>query len=302
MLVTGGGGFLGRRICQALAARGDTVTAFDIDAPREGLAAGVRFAAGDLLEWSQIVEALRQPTDAVIHCAAIVGIVAGAQAPQKTMRVNVEGSIHLFEAMRLWGVKRVIHISSEETYGPFAQDRITEEHAQHPVTIYGISKLAVEGLGRAYREAHGLECINVRTGWVYGPDLPRARIPKNLVDAALAGRPLHLPAGAGMRVDHVHVADLVAGVLAALDKPAHRFDAYHIASGTAPSVREIIELIREVVPAARLSAGDGPYLYGDRIPVVRKGVMDIQRARDELGYAPRFDMRRGLHEWLAGAS
>jgi len=95
--------------------------------------------------------------------------------------------------MRLNGVKRVIHISTEETYGDFLTPVIDEDHPQKPLSVYGLTKLAAEHYGRVYSRDHGLECINVRTCWVYGPHLPRLRMPRTFVEAALRGEPFHQP-------------------------------------------------------------------------------------------------------------
>jgi nucleoside-diphosphate-sugar epimerase len=166
---------------------------------------------------------------------------------------------------------------------------------------YGISKLAVEQLGRSYRALHGLECIHIRTCWVYGPHLPRSRIPKNLLDAALAGRPLHLTEGGDFIVDHTHISDCVQGIVLALDKSDHPFDAYNIGSGQATSVREMVEIVKSLVPGADLSVGPGNYTYGGGMPMVKKGALDISRARQVLGYEPRFDLRAGLADYLREA-
>ena len=300
VLVTGGGGFLGAAIVEALASRGDEVMALDLAiGPRlQRLAARhpkVEIAAGEITEWPHLAHAMAAwRPDKVVHCAAVVGVPASVGAPIATLRVNLEGTLNLFEAMRLFGVRRVVNLSSEEVYGPFGAPVIDEEHPCRPLMAYGISKLAVEHLGRSYGRLYGLECINVRTCWVYGPDLPRPRVPKILVDAALEGRPLHLPAGGDFRVDHVYVADTVQGVLLALDKEQHAFDVYNIATGQAPSLAEIVAIVKEIVPGAALSVGPGDYQFDERVGPVQKGALDIRRAREHLGYRPRYDIRQGL--------
>jgi nucleoside-diphosphate-sugar epimerase len=254
VLVTGGGGFLGGAIVAALAARGDEVIAFDI-AFRQPASPQITRVAGNVTEWPQLARAIADHRpDKVVHCAAIVGVLPSVEAPIATMRVNVEGSLNLFEAMRLFDVRRVVHISSDEVYGPFEAAVIDESHPCRPLMPYGVSKYTVEQLGRGYAERYGLECINVRTCWVYGPGLPRARVPKTLVDAALEGRPLHLPSGADFRVDQVYIDDTVQGVLLALDHAAHAFDAYNIATGEAPSLAEQWR-VRTGRPRARRECG-----------------------------------------------
>jgi UDP-glucose 4-epimerase len=307
VLVTGGAGFLGREIVRALAERGDTAIALDLSIGEalKAIAAerpAVRVVVGDITDRARIEETVRdEAPDAVIHCAAVVGVPASVTAPTETMRVNVEGALNLLEAMRLAGVPRMIHMSTEEVYGPFTADPIPEEHPCRPVMPYGISKYAVEQLARGYAQLHDLECIHVRTCWVYGPGLPRPRVPKTFVDAALKGQPLHPPSGGDFRVDHTYVADLVAGVLAALDKSDHPFDVYNIGTGTAPSLTEIVHIIKELVPGADISVGPGDYRFDDRIPVVRKGALDISRARQHLGYAPKYDIRAGLRAYIEAA-
>ncbi len=303
VLVTGAAGFIGAEVVRALAARGDTVTAFDLVlspalAALEAEYPEVTVVLGELTEWPALCDLMRpQAPDGIVHCAAVVGVLASVQTPAKTFRVNVEGSLNLMEAMRLHGVKRLVHMSSEETYGHFQAPVIDENHPQNPIMAYGISKLAVEHLGRSYAVQYGLEVINTRVCWAYGPTLPRGRVPKTLIDAALAGKPLHLESGGDMAVDHTHIDDVVMGILAALDLAEHPFDAYNIGSGKATSVSEIVDIIKDLVPGAELSVAAGEYRHGGADAsafAVEKGALDISRAREVLGFEPRYDMRHGL--------
>lgn len=309
ILVTGAAGFIGLGVCRALAARGDRVTAFDVSIG-PGLVAfaaanpAVQAAQGELLEWPRIAEIFSADRpDAVIHCAALVGVLNSVHAPIATMRVNVEGTLTLLEAMRLHGVRRMIHVSSEETYGAFSTPCIAEDHPQNPVMAYGVSKLAVEHLARSYRTMYGIETIHMRTCWVYGPGLPRVRVPRTFIDAALDGRPFHLASGFDFAVDHTYIDDAVTGLLLALDHPEHPFDAYNLGSGGAPRLGDIAAIVCELVPGARITVGPGPYDHGIAgglpVPSVPKGALDIGRAGSVLGYRPRFDIRRGLADYIA---
>lgn len=304
IVVTGASGFIGAALVKALAARGDEVVGFDIVLGPEltalcGRHAKVRAEQGDISEWHQVANLLRDARpDAVIHCAAIVGVIASADAPFATMRVNIGGALNLLEAMRLFGVRRLINLSTEEVYGHFRDARITEDHPCLPVMPYGISKFAVEQLSRDYRRNHGIDAIHARTCWVYGPGLPRERVPKTVIDAAVEGRALHVAAGGDFKVDQVHIDDLVSGLLAILDKPEHRYDAYHLTSGEAHSLFEVVEIVKELVPGAQLSIGPGQFRFGDRIEVVRKGALDNSRARAEFGYVPKYPIRAGLAAYI----
>jgi nucleoside-diphosphate-sugar epimerase len=301
ILVTGASGWLGTEIVKTLLARGDAVIGTDIVISPATSALAARYpaltaVAADLCEWPQVLRLLNDHRpDAVIHAAAIVGVIQCADIPVKANRVNVEGSINLFEAMRLAGVKRIVHVSTEETYGDFNAPSIDEEHPQKPVSVYGATKLAVEHYGRMYSRDHGLECINVRTCWVYGPHLPRLRVPRTFVEAALRGEALHAPDGAELAVDQVYVADTVAGLLLALDKETHRYDSYNVATGVAPTIADVAEAVNRAIPGARITVGSrGPYRHGGKVLSAKKGALDISRARAELGYEPRYDLQRGI--------
>jgi UDP-glucose 4-epimerase len=306
ILVTGASGWLGSAIVDALLARGDAVIATDlgISPTIAALAArnnGLTTAVADLGEWHQVMRLFEaHKPDAVIHAAAVVGVVQAEDIPIKALRVNVEGSVNLFEAMRLNGVTRVIHISTEETYGDFLTPMIDEDHPQKPLSVYGLTKLAAEHYGRVYSRDHGLECINVRTCWVYGPHLPRLRMPRTFVEAALRGEPFHQADGGDLAVDQVYIADTVAGALLALDKPKHRFDAYNIATGEAPTLRDTADAVNRAIPGANITVGDsGPYHHGGKVLSAIKGALDISRAKRELGYKPAYDLQRGIEATIA---
>jgi UDP-glucose 4-epimerase len=305
IFVTGGGGFIGAAIVESLAARGDDVAAFDIaeSAALRRLTEkyrNVSFAPGELTEWPQLAEAMKQfRPDAVIHCAAVVGVVNSLASPLYTMRVNVEGSLNVLSAMRLFDVPRMINLSSEEVYGTFQSDRIDESHPCFPVKPYGISKFAVEQLARDFARDNGQTVIHIRTCWVYGPGLPRPRIPKTFLDAAIEGRRLHVEGGADYKVDQIYIDDLVQGIVKALDHPQHEYDVYHITTGEALSLGEMVGLIRDLVPGADISITPGDYQVAPGIVAVRKGALDCSRASRAFDYAPRFPMREGLAAYVA---
>jgi nucleoside-diphosphate-sugar epimerase len=300
ILVTGGGGFIGLGLAEAIAGRGETAVAFDVAFPAAVEAsARLKLVRGDVTDAAGVIAAARlHGVDRIIHAAAIVGIAPAVQMATTVVRVNVEGSINVFEAARILGVRRVVHMSSEEVYGAYASDCVDESSPALPPTVYGASKLATEHFGRAWGAMHGLEVINLRIGWAYGLRLPRERVPKILVDAAVRGEPLHLAEGGASRMDHTYVDDIVHGTLAALDHPVHPFDTYNLATGVARSVSEMIAILRDIVPGARISAGGGAIKHPGGIDMPRKGALDIARAQNTFGYSPRYDLRAGLEAYV----
>jgi nucleoside-diphosphate-sugar epimerase len=300
VLVTGGAGWLGSTVVRRLAARGDDVVVLDsfqagTPANLAGLGANVRLRTGDITDLSGLLVVVKEHRiQRIVHAAAIVSVVSSLAAPSHVTRVNIEGTLNVLEAMRLFDVERTVHISSEETYGDFRYEPIDEEHPLAPTAPYGITKVASEQLGRFYRTHHGTDFINLRTSWVYGPGLPRLRIPRTFLEAALDKRPLHLPGGGDARIDHTYLDDCIDGILLALDHATHPYDIYNIGSGQAWTTAELVSLVRELIPGADISVGPGQHRFTDEMVAPTKGALDVTRAGTVLGYRPQFDLRRGL--------
>ncbi len=304
VLVTGGAGFLGAAVVRRLAARGDQVVVLDnfqagTPANLEGLGSDVRLIPGDITDLSGLLLVVKEHRiQRIVHAAAIVSVISSLAAPNHVTRVNIEGTLNVLEAMRLFDVERAVHISSEEIYGPFRYEPADEEHPSAPTAAYGITKATSEQLGRFYRTVYKTDFISVRTSWVYGPGFPRQRIPRTLIEAALAGRSLRLPHGGDARIDHTYLDDCVDGILLALDHVSHPFDVYNIASGEGRTLAEMVALVKELIPGAELSVGPGPLWYDERLVAPPKGALDVSRARTVLGYRPKYDLRRGLATYL----
>lgn len=300
VLVTGGAGWLGATVGRRLAARGDQVVVLDnfqagTPTNLEGVGSNVTLVAGDITDLSGLLVLIKEHRiQRIVHAAAIVSVISSLAAPSHVTRVNIEGTLNVLEAMRLFDVERTVHISSEETYGEFRYEPIDEEHPLAPTAPYGITKVASEHLGRFYRAQYKTDFINVRTSWVYGPGLPRIRIPRTLIEAALEKRPLHLPRGGDARIDHTYLEDCVDGILLALDHPSHPHDVYNIGSGQSWSTAEMVGILRELIPGADLAVGPGPHWFTDEMVAPKKGALDITRARTVLGYRPKYDLRQGL--------
>ena len=300
VLVTGGAGWLGATVGRRLAARGDQVVVLDnfqagTPTNLEGVGSNVTLVAGDITDLSGLLVLIKEHRiQRIVHAAAIVSVISSLAAPSHVTRVNIEGTLNVLEAMRLFDVERTVHISSEETYGEFRYEPVDEDHPLAPTAPYGITKVASEHLGRFYRAHHKTDFINIRTSWVYGPGLPRIRIPRTLIEAALEKRPLHLPRGGDARIDHTYLDDCVDGILLALDHPSHPHDVYNIGSGQGWSTAEMVAIVRELIPGADLSVGPGPHWFTDQMVAPKKGAMDITRARRILGYQPKFDLRQGM--------
>jgi UDP-glucose 4-epimerase len=304
VLVTGGGGFTGMSVVKQLVARGDSVVVFDvaISEPLQTLMennSDVSAVVGDISSLPHIAQAFKQHRpDSVVHLAAAVGAGPTMGNPWRVMEINVGGTLHMMEAMRLFDVTRMVFLSTEETWGDMNPVN-TETDYQVPFLPYGISKLTVEHFCHTYNKLHGLECICLRTSWIYAPGLPRPRPPNTFIDAALEGRSFHMAEGAETVVDFTHMNDVVQGILLALDHHVHPHEVYNIASGEVNSFQEVVDIVKELIPDADISVASGPYHFPGGVRMPKKGALDFSRAREAIGYEPRYDIRKGLEEYVA---
>jgi nucleoside-diphosphate-sugar epimerase len=164
ILITGGSGFIGWRVATRLAARGDGPVLFDVTGRRAAIPGAVDWPGG-LGDPHSILRAVGETKpDSVVHAAAIVGVLTASGDPIAVLRVNLNGSINLFEAMVRHGVRRVIHLSSCEVYGDFDRLVVDETHPVNPLGAHGTCKLAVEQFGRTYARLPTLPDAEVEVG------------------------------------------------------------------------------------------------------------------------------------------
>lgn len=306
MLITGGAGFVGSSLARRLVADGHHVVLFDSLASaladnRRDLGEGTTVVQGDILDLSHLLRVFKEhAVQRVVHAAAIVGAPASIQRPLYTARVNIEGSLNVFEAARFAGVERVIDISSEEGYGPFQVDPAPEDHPQNPVSPYGVAKVAVERFGEHYSQHYGLQYVAARLSWLYGPGFPRSRMPRSWMEDALADRPTLMSSGAEHRIDFTYVDDAVEGIRLLVEAPDLMHRAYNVGSGHAVTLCEMAAEVKKLLPRWEYEIGPGllEQMPGYRMP--QKGSLGISRISCELGYCPAHSITSGLQADLAG--
>src|SRR5215469_10133768 len=284
VLVTGGAGFIGRRVVRALLEADHKVTVIDRHAFPDDR---VRSVVGDLCDPATIGQALSQNTDLVIHLAAITRVLLSKEDPVGTYKLNVEATYNLLEQSRQRGVSTFLLASTNAVTGDVGTATITERNPLLPLTPYGATKAAGEMLLSSFVGSYGMTGAALRFSNVYGPGMEAkdSFIPR-LMRAARDGRGVQIYGDGTQLRDLVHVDDIVAGI----------FTAWHsghngpliLGSGESVTVNDILDAARAVtgaeIPAEHIPAKPG------EMPAV---IIDISAAR-ALGYQPRYDLKAGI--------
>ena len=302
-LVTGGAGFIGSNIVDALLARGDEVTVVDdlSTGKRENLegalANGATLREADIRDPEALADVFDEAKpEVVFHLAAQIDVRKSAADPAWDARINVEGTINVLQATRACGARRLVNTSTGGAiYGEAQQIPAPESHPNAPEAPYGQSKYAAEGYCELFQRLFGVSTVSLRYGNVYGPrqdPLGEAGVIAIFCGKIRAGeRPAVFGDGLQTR-DYIHVSDVVAANLAAADSDA----TGPINIGTAVETN-VLELIEALAPHAHadFSADHQPERSGE----VRHIAIDATRAREELGWEPKVALAEGLEQTLA---
>ena len=293
-LVTGVAGFLGSALANRLIAEGHHVRGLDdlsAGDPRY-LSPEVVFVRGDINDRPKLWSLL-QGVDCVFHLAARVSVPESVLHPREYNAVNVGGTVTLMEAMRDVDVRRVVFISSGAVYGAQEEQPLREDMPPRPLSPYAVSKLAAEYYVHTIGALWGIETVVLRVFNAYGPGqhLPPAHPPviPNFLYHAVHGGTLVVHSDGSQTRDYVFVEDVVDAMVAAATAPDVNREIINVGSGTETSVRELVELILE------LTGQRAEVLYNPRAnPGVPRMRADLTRAREKLGYRPRYSLEEGL--------
>jgi UDP-glucose 4-epimerase len=284
VLVTGGSGFIGRRVVRALLARGAAVTVADKRAFPDD---DVETVVGDLRDPPVVERAVRPGTDVVIHLAAVTRVLDSINDPAGTYSTNVAATSYLLEQARKNEVGAFLLASTNAVTGDVGRATITEDIPLRPLTPYGATKAAGEMLLSSYTACYGIAGCALRFSNVYGPGMAEkdSFVPR-LMRAARDGHGVEIYGDGNQIRDLVHVDDIVAGLFAAWDAKAT--GPMILGAGESVSVNDILIAARNVtggeLPVTHVPAKPG------EMPAV---IVDISRARS-IGYEPEQDLKSGL--------
>ena len=308
-LVTGGAGFIGSNLVDALLDRGDEVTVVDnlatgrignLDGARRR---GISFHEVDITDAEGVAKVfVGARPDIVFHLAAQIDVRKSIEDPSWDAGVNVGGTINVLEAARRSGVARVVNTSTGGAiYGDVEPIPTPETVAPRPMAAYGTSKLCAETYCGWYERLYGLSAVTLRYGNVYGPrqdPLGEAGVIAIFCGKLIAGEQPTIYGDGRQTRDYTYVADVVAANLAAASHPeAH--GVYNAGTGRESSVLEVLAALRR---AAGLGDDElQPEFAPARLGELQRSALDVSRARAELGFSAEAGLDDGLRRTLEWA-
>jgi UDP-glucose 4-epimerase len=299
-LVTGGCGFIGSHLCLALRARGDQVRVLDdlSSGTLANLAPGATLIEGDVGDPALLREALAG-VDGCFHLAAIASVERGVREWSATHRVNLSATVELLEAAsRLGGRVPVVYASSAAVYGDLTSLPLQETAHVRPLSAYGADKLGCEQHARVAGVVHGLPTLGLRFFNVFGPRQdprsPYSGVISIFCDRLTRGEPVDIFGDGEQTRDFIYVADVVAGLLAAMGLASPAAPVFNLCNGQPVSVLELATTVAALC-GTRLDIRHHPARSGE----IRHSLGDPKQARLALGCGDPVGLRDGLAETIS---
>jgi UDP-glucose 4-epimerase len=306
VLVTGGAGFIGSHLAEALAAAGRRVRVLDdfSTGRRENLAdlaLAPEIVDGDVSDAAAVTRAVRG-VSVVFHLAARASVQFSLEHPLASHRVCATGTLHVLEAAREAGVRRVVYAASASAYGIPICDVQAESDTLHALSPYAAAKLAGEFYCQAFAASYGLETVVLRFFNIFGPrqraDSPYSGVIALFTDAMLRGKAPRINGDGLQSRDFTYVGDVVQALIRAAEMPGIGGRTYNVGTGRGTSVLDLVAALNHLL-GTHIKPELGPARPGD----IRHSRADIGALRRDLGYKPAFTFEQGLArtlEWYRG--
>jgi UDP-glucose 4-epimerase len=301
-LVTGGAGFIGSNLVDALLAQGHEVSVLDdlSTGSRANVAPDADLIEASVTDAERVGQAM-EGVEVVFHQAAARAVLQSVEHPLQTDHVNTHGTLTVLACARRAGVRRVVFASSSSVYGGATMLPTPETAPATPRSPYGVSKLAGEHYCRVATELYGVETVSLRYFNVYGmrqrADSAYAAVVPTFIGALLRRSAPTVHGDGEQSRDFTFIDDVVAANLAAAEAPGCSGRVYNIAGGAAYTVLHLLKTLQAITGVFMEPVHTEPR-PGD----VRHSCADIRSARDDLGYLPSVSLEQGLQrtvDWLA---
>jgi len=292
--ITGGSGFIGTHVINALKTKHDIVV-FDRAKPK---IEGIKFVSGNIINDS--TKEVFEKCDAVIHLAAAVGVKITEEDPVLTLDTNILGTKNVLEACRANKIKKIILASSSEVYGEPLKTPIEESDPVIPITNYGASKVAAEEYVKAYSANFGIKYSILRFFNAYGPGQSRDFVMPEFVSKASENEPIVIHGSGSQIRAFCHVSDIANGISLAIDNGDN--EIMNIGNDAEPIT--IFELAKKIVSITNSKSNIQFVPFVDSNRKRRKEIInripDIRKARRILSYEPSISLNDGIISVLKG--
>ena len=301
-LVTGGAGFIGSHLVDALLAKGTRVRVFDnfSTGPRhnlQGKGPHLEILEGDLSDSDSLGRAM-EGVSTVYHLAALASVARSIETPLATHQACATGTLNVLNAARRHHVSRLVYAASSSAYGGLSpEEGQTEDLPVLPKSPYAAAKLAGELYLRAFAASYGLECVSLRFFNIFGPrqrsDSPYSGVIALFCNALLKGRPPMIHGDGLQSRDFTFVANAVAALVKAGQAPGVSGRVYNVGTGKSISVLDLVAALNRL-----LGTNITPQMAPSRAGDVRQSQAVIERARRDLGYEVIVSFEEGLSRTL----
>lgn len=300
-LVTGGAGFIGSHLTEALVKAGCRVVVLDdlSSGKRANLAAvedRIRFLEGDIRDF-QAVKAAAEDCDIVFHLAAVVSVPRTVEEPLPSAMVNDLGTLHVFEAARQHRAAGLVFASSSAAYGDDPRQPKHEAMSPDPLSPYAVQKIAGEHYAGVYHRLFGIKTTSLRFFNVYGPrqdpGSPYSGVISIFMDRACRDRAPTIYGDGSQTRDFVYVQDVVRACMETAVSPDTGGLTFNVGTGRSTTINELWQTVGRLSGCLRRPAY-APPRAGD----IRHSLARIERLRSATGFAPRVPLDEGLSQTL----
>lgn len=304
-LITGSG-LVGTSFAQFAVRRGVRLVFYDTQPRREFLdkkvpGADIEIVQGDILDLPALLHAIvSHRVDTVVHTAGLVGAKV-ADAPYTGVRINVMGTINVLEAVRLAGVRRLVHISSLSVYDQRRDcpPKLPEDFPRGEGRLYDNTKVVKELMVEAYQGLYGFEVIVLRLAKLYGlghfqGGSAGGRLIQTLVQCGLRGEVARVPRPLTTDFEYVYAKDVGRAVDIAATIPLPKETCFNVGSGEVLTFEELTQAIQQVLPDLEVEV-----LPGSPPATPVKRPLDLSRSREVLGWQPRYTMEEAFRDYVA---
>lgn len=301
-LVTGGAGFIGSHLVETLTKRGRRVRVFDdfstgLQSNLDEIDPVPEIVRGNLSDASAVARAA-EGVGVVYHLGALASVARSVENPLATHAACATGTLHVLDAARKAGARRVVYAASSSAYGGLSDPGgQREEVPVHALSPYAAAKLAGELYMEAFANSYGLETVRVRFFNIFGPrqraDSPYSGVIALFIAAMSAGKTPTVHGDGLQSRDFTYVDNAVQALTKAADAPGVSGNVYNVGTGSSVTLLELIAALNKLL-GTRLEPTFGPTRTGD----VRYSQADISRTRRDLGYEPDATFERGLSRTL----